>query len=171
MVKEVEMVDSVEDLTTSQSIGGHTFPNFEMLAAKSASALKKIILNSNFKKKISQEEQKGPIGRPFLRGRQIVYLIYDDFRVTGALEAVLDFTDLFSVTLRGDDVQDFDTTWEEVLSTISEVPNGKILESLCQMRIRECDQRKTVLTMYEQEINKDPSKPSYQKLKTMVKRH
>ena len=125
-IKEVEMVDSVDDLTTSQSIGGHTFPNFEMLDAKSASVLKKIIMSSNFKKKISQEEEKAQLEDRFLRGRQIVYLIYDDFRVTGALEAVLDFTDLFSVTLRGDDVQDFDTRYNEVLSTISEVPNGKI---------------------------------------------
>ena len=39
-IKEMEMVDSVDDLTTSQSIGGHTFPNFEILDAKSASALK-----------------------------------------------------------------------------------------------------------------------------------
>ena len=72
--------------------------------------------------------------------------------MTGALEAVLDITNLLSVTSRGDDVQDSDTRKEEVLSTISEVPNGKILESLCQMRIRESDQRKTVLAMYEQEI-------------------
>ena len=114
-----------------------------MLYAKSASALKKIILNSNLKKKISQEKRKTQLEDRFLRGRQILYLIYDYFRVTGALEAVLDFTDL-------------------------EVPNGKIRESLCQMRIRESDQRKTVLAMYEQKINQDPSKPSYQKLKTMV---
>ena len=30
-IKEVEMVESVDDLETSQSIGGHRFPNFEML--------------------------------------------------------------------------------------------------------------------------------------------
>ena len=76
-IKEVEMVDCVDDLTTSQTIGGHTFPNYEMLDAKSASALKKIILNSDFKKKISQEEQKAQLEDRFLRGRQIVYLIYD----------------------------------------------------------------------------------------------
>ena len=170
-IKEVEMVDSVDDLRTLQSIGRHTFPNCEMLDTKSASALKNIILNSDFKKKISQEEQKAQLEDRFLRGRQIVYLIYDYFRVTGALEAVLDYTDLLSVTSLGDDVPDFYTRWDEVLSTTSDVPNGKILESLCQVRIRESDQRKTVLAMYEQEINQDPSKPSYQKLKTMVKRH
>ena len=34
------------------------FPNFEMLDAKIASVLNKIIQNSQFKKKISLEEQK-----------------------------------------------------------------------------------------------------------------
>ena len=33
-IKEVEMVESVDDLKTSQSIEGHRFPNFEMLDAQ-----------------------------------------------------------------------------------------------------------------------------------------
>ena len=57
-MKEVEMVDSVDDLKTSQSIGGHRFRNFEMLDAKIASALIKIIMNPYFRKKVSLEEQK-----------------------------------------------------------------------------------------------------------------
>ena len=46
-----------------------------------------------------------------LRGRQIAYMIYDDFRVTGAhdYDSVLDYADLFTITLRDDDVQEFDT--------------------------------------------------------------
>ena len=55
------------------------------------------------------------------------------------------------------------------LST-SEVPNDKILESLCKMRLRETDQLQIVLAMNEQEINQDRSRPSCEKLKTMVKR-
>ena len=43
--KEVEMVDSVDDLETSRSIGGRRFPKFEMLDVKIASALKKLITN------------------------------------------------------------------------------------------------------------------------------
>ena len=51
-IKEVEMVDSVDDLESSRSIQGHIhFPNFEMLDARIASALNKIIQNSFFKKK------------------------------------------------------------------------------------------------------------------------
>ena len=66
--------------------------------------LKKIIQDSHFKKKVSLEDQKTPKKDRFLRGRQIAYMIYSDFRVTGAQDIVLDYADLFSITLRNDDV-------------------------------------------------------------------
>ena len=50
----------------------------------------------------------------FLRGRQIAFMIYDYFRVTGAHDTVLDYVDLFSVTLHDNNVQEFDTRWDEV---------------------------------------------------------
>ena len=40
-VKEVEMVDSLDELKSSRSVCGKNFPNFEMLDAKIASALNK----------------------------------------------------------------------------------------------------------------------------------
>ena len=51
----------------------------------------------------------------FFRERQIEFMIYEHFRVTGTNECILDFSDFTSVTLRGDDVQGFDTKWDEVL--------------------------------------------------------
>ena len=86
-----------------------------MLDAKVASALNKIIQKSQFKKKVSLEEQKPQKEDRFLRGRQIAYMIYDYFRVTGAHNAVLDHADLFPVTLRDDNIQEFDTRWNAVL--------------------------------------------------------
>ena len=83
-IKEVEMVDSVDDLKSSSSMRGISMPNFEVLDARIASALNKIIHNSHFKRRISLEEQKAQKQDRFLRGRQIAYLIYEYFRVTGA---------------------------------------------------------------------------------------
>ena len=40
-------------------------------------------------------------------------MIYDYFRVTGTHDTVLDDADSFSITLRNDDVQEFDTRWNE----------------------------------------------------------
>ena len=57
-IKEVEMVDSVDDLKYSSSVRGIQMPNFEVLDARIASALNKIIHISHFKRRISLEEQK-----------------------------------------------------------------------------------------------------------------
>ena len=64
-IKEVEMVDSVDDLRSSSSTRGISMPNFEVLDARIASELNKIIHNSHFKRTISLEEQKGPEAGPF----------------------------------------------------------------------------------------------------------
>ena len=40
-------------------------------------------------------------------------MIHDYFRVTGAHDTVLDDADLFSISLRNDDVQESDTRWDE----------------------------------------------------------
>ena len=46
-----------------------------MLDAKIASALKKIIQNSYFQKKVNLAEQKAQLEDRFLRGRQIALMI------------------------------------------------------------------------------------------------
>ena len=98
-IKEVELVDSVDDLRSSSS-RGISMPNFEVLDARIASALNKIIHNSQFKRRISLEEQKAQKQDSFLRGRQIAYLIYDHFRVTGTHDSVENYTDLFTIVVK-----------------------------------------------------------------------
>ena len=141
-----------------------------MLDARIASALNTNFQNSFFKKKVSLEEKKTQKEDRFLRGRQIAYMIYDYFRVTCAHDTVLDYADLFSFTLRNDDVQEFDTRWDENPWSMTKIPPDDILESLSKLRIRESDQLKTVLELYDMEIHQKISKPDYQKMKTMVKR-
>ena len=62
---------------------------------------------------IQKEGQSGGTESPerdwFPRGRQIAFMIYDYFRLAGARDTVLDYADLFSVTLRNDYIQEVDT--------------------------------------------------------------
>ena len=67
-------------------------------------------------------------------------MIYDFFRVTGAHDTVLDYADLFSITLRSADVQEFDTRWNEILLSMTKIPPDDVLESLYKLRIPESDQ-------------------------------
>ena len=121
-IKEVEMVDSVDDFKSSRSIKGCSGPDFEVLDARIASALNKIIQNTRFKKKVSLEEITKKTA--FLRGRRIAYLIYEYFRVTGANVSVENYADLFTVALRNDNTQEFDTKWDETQDRIGLVQYG-----------------------------------------------
>ena len=127
-------------------------PNFEALDARIASALNKIIHNSQFKRRISLEEQKAQKEDRFFRGRQIAYLIYDHFRVTGTHDSVENYTDLFTIILRNDDIQEFDSKWEGKLS-MTKIPHDDILEGLCKLRIRESEKLKTALELHDLETH------------------
>ena len=114
---------------------GKDFPNLEMLDARIASALNEITQNSQpKKKKVSLEEQKAQKEDRFLRGRQVTFMIHDNFRVSGTHV-------LFSIT-RTDNVQEFDTRWDGILLSMTRTPLGDVLESLYTLRTRESDQLK-----------------------------
>ena len=134
-------------------------PNFEVLNARIVSALNRIFHNSQFKRRISLEEQTAQKQDRFLRGRQIAYLIYEYFRVTGAHDSVENNADLFTFSLRNDDI----------LSK-TKIPSDDILEGLYKLRIRESEKLKTVFELYDLEIHQKKLGPDYHKLKTMVKR-
>ena len=169
-IKEVEMVDSVDDSQSSSSIRGISMPNFEVLDARIASALNKIIHNSHFKRRISLEEHKAQKQDRFHRGRQIAYLIYEYFRVTGAHDSVENYADLFTVSLRNDDIQEFDSKSDGILLSLTKIPHDDTLEGLYKLRIRESEKLKTVLELFDLEIHQKKTGPDYHRLKTMVKR-
>ena len=92
-------------------------------------------------------------------------VICEYFWVTGAHEAVLYYSDLFRITLRGDDVQGF-------------IPDGtkfcyrsnRFLRTISWKVCVGCAYVGPKPAIYEQEIEQYLSKPNYEKLKTMVKR-
>ena len=168
--KEVEKGDSVDELKSSSSVRGIRMPDFEVFDARIASALNRIIHNSHFKRRISLEEQKAQKEDRFLRGRQISYLIYYQFRVTGTHDSVENYTDLFTIVLRNDGVHEFDSKWDGILLSMTKIPHDDILEGLYKLRIRESEKLKTILELYNMEIHQKKAGRDYHRLKTMVKR-
>ena len=162
-IKEVEMVDSVDDFKSSSSIRGISMPNFEVLFARIASALNKTIHSSHFKRRISLEEQKAQKEDRFLRGRQIAHLTCEYFR-TGANDSVEIYADLFTFSPRNDDIQEFDSKWDGILLSMTKIPPDDILEGLCKLRIRESEKLKTVLELHDLEIHQKKLGPDYHRL-------
>ena len=150
-IREVELVDSVDELRTSSSIRGISMPNFEVFDARIASAPHKIIHNFHFKRRISLEEQKAQKQDSFVRGRQIAYLIYDYFRVIGIHDSEENCANLSTISLRNDGFQEFDSKWDGILLSMTKIPPDDILEGLYKLRIRESEKLKTVLELYDLE--------------------
>ena len=84
---------------------------------------------------------------------QIAHLIYENFRVTGANDSVENYADLFTMVLRNGDVQEFDSKWDEILLSVTQIPSDDILEGLYKLRIRESEKLKTVVELYNMEIH------------------
>ena len=118
-IKEVEVVHSLDELKSSRSVYGKDFPNFEMLDAKIASRSEQNHPEFPVQEKRSASRSRKPKKRTGFYEKDIAFMIYDYFRVTGAHDTVLDYADLFSVTLHDDNIQEFDTRWDEVLLSMS----------------------------------------------------
>ena len=60
-----------------------------------------------------------------------------------------------SVSHNKEDIQDFDTGWDQALLSTSELPKDNLLKSEDEMPTRGSVQLQTVLAMYEQEIDQN----------------
>ena len=162
----MELVDSVDDFQSSHSIQGNThFPIFEMLDARIASSLNKIIQEFLL-------QEQGQFGGTESSERGSVtslktHRLHDPTTTSGFMVLMIPFlvTLIHShFNLRNDDVQEFDSRWNEILLSMSKIPPDDILESLYKLRIRESDQLKTPLELYDLEIHQKISKARLSKI-------
>ena len=122
----------------------------------------------HFRKRVSIEEQRAQKDDRFFRGRQVAFMIYEHFRATGACESVQICSE---ERLQNDDVQDFDTRWDQALTTASEIPAENVLEGLYKSKLQGSVQLQTVLAIYEQETVRNNGLPNCCSLKTSVRLH
>ena len=171
-IKEAEIAKSIDDLMTSRSVTGRTdFPDYEMLDAMIASALKKLLTHGHFRKWVSVEEQRAQKYDRF--SRRATNCIYDLWALSGhgSLRSRTRSIRSIRYTFIDKDVQDFDTRWHRALSAASEIPTEMILVGWRKSQLQDSVQLQTVLAMYEQENIRNNGQPSYSRLKTAVRRH
>ena len=112
--------------------------------AKEASSLKKITTDQYFRKRMKEEEQRAPKYDRFFRRRHVADMTYEHFRATGAHVAALDLSHLFHISLPQNDIQDFDTRWDQSQLSASEASKENVWETLQKMRTRASVQLQTV---------------------------
>ena len=152
---------------SSRSTEGKDFPNLEMLDARIASALNKIIQNSHFKKKGqsggTESSERGSVSsRQTDRLHDLRLLPSDWF---SWYRSWFCWFILYHSSQPQCSGLGYDMGWNSIVYDTD--PEGRCSGKSVQI---ESDQLKTVWELYDMEIHQKISMPNYQKLKTMVKR-
>ena len=72
--------------------------------------------------------------------------------------------------LRKGDIQEFDSKWDGIKLSMTKIQHDDILEGLYKLIIRESDEVKTVLELYDLEIHQKKLEFDYHRSKTIVKK-
>ena len=161
-INEIEEADTMDELAESGL--------FPLLDSKIASGLSEI-LNGEFQRQVQVLDEKAAIKGRMLKGRQIAWLIYQHFRLSEAEGSILEFNDLLSVELRGDNLMAFKNDWEMVMSGLKVIPSAAILESLVLKQLQKSHQLKDMLALYHQDVVHRGEARSYERIMKMVTSH
>ena len=145
--------------------------NFEVLDARIASALNKVIHNSHFKRRISLEEQKGSETGPFPSPTD--RLLTWSTNTSGSQEPMILSRIMPTYSLLVFEKTIFRNSIQRGTEFYCQWRKSHLMTSwkrIVQKRIRESEKLKTVLELCDLEIHQKKIGPDYHRLKTMVKR-
>ena len=151
---KLRMLKVIYDINTSACTPGNSRQDFENLDFK-------IARGCNFKTQVTTVEGKAQSETRPLSGRQIAWMIYDFFKISGDNEAILDLTDLSKVQLKNDSVQAFDAKSDEVLSAVTDRLTDNILESLYKRQLKQSEESKYVLQVHAHKTTFGDKKDNY----------
>ena len=148
-IKEVEMIESVDDLKSSRSIQGEThFPNYELLYAKIATALNKIVQKLPLKEEGqsggTESSERGSVPSRKTdrlhdpRQLPVLLALMIQFLITLTYSQLLFAMMMFRNSIR------YGMKFFESWNVFSKIPPDDLLESLYKLRICESDQLKTI---------------------------
>ena len=77
-------------------------------------------------------------------------MINDNFKISGTGEALLDLNDLRRVLMKNDNVQGFDTKCDEVLRSMTKLPDEDVLDNVYKKQLHFFEGSKPFMALYLQ---------------------
>ena len=100
------------------------------LDAKLASALSHIVPH-DFQRALQAKKAEAMKTGRMLAGRQILFMVDQRFKMSERDNSVYETEHLFSIKMKGDRLQEFVTTWDQVLSGLDKAPDEQTLRAFC----------------------------------------
>ena len=128
-VQEVESKKSGFDDFAESGAG------FDSLDAKLASCLAKLT-HGELGRRITLKMETAAKSGQMIRGRQILWMVYQHFRLNQSYGSLYQVSDLMAVRMKGDSLESFVNTWDSVIAGMHKEPEPEIVENLFYQQIK-----------------------------------
>ena len=129
--------------------------------------------SGNFRKEVRIQEQKLSQRYPkrMLNGRQVFFMMIEHFKTNEAADGMHDFEMILATELRGDNLDDFQRTWDMVMLRVVSRPAEEQLEVLHRKQVRKSNQFYQTWSLYNYNVMHNKQPRSYNTLHKMVGDH
>lgn len=158
-IHEVEQAKCWEDLADPGL--------FHILDAKLSTALSKIV-SGEFKRQVMLKKEQASQEGKMIKGRQILWLIYEQYKLNVIDGNHLNLTDLYAVQLHGDNVVAFLNDWDGCISQLVRLPPPEEMEHLFLRQLKRSRQLELTISLYEQDVSLRGEERSYERLRKMI---
>ena len=170
-VAEIEEARTIEQLHSSIYLHEGTMINFETLDMKIAAGIMKV-MHGDFKKRVTMKDEQHQMQRKkMLTGRQVAFMMFQHFQLNDLDSSMMEFNDLLSLELKGDNLRAFDTAWDNTLLGMKNLPDEEYLENLYRKQVRKSKQFEQLYSQLEADHVLRNRPRTYHDLKALVRYH
>ena len=126
------------------------------------------ILTGEFKKRLQLKELEYSLLGKMVKGRQITWNVFHNFRTTDIDGAMLEWDEIINIELHGDNLSQFLTDWDATCLNINQLPDENFLETMFRKQIEKSVQLRGQMALYWQEVTQKGVKKSYEGLRRIV---
>ena len=126
------------------------------------------ILTGEFKKRLQLKEIEYSLLGKMVKGRQITWNVFHNFRTTDIDGAMLEWDEIINIELHGDNLSQFLTDWDATCLNINQLPDENFLETMFRKQIEKSTQLRGQMALYWQEVTQKGVKKSYEGLRRIV---
>ena len=162
-LKQIDDANCIEELENDGR-------EFQSLSRKLADTLHERI-TGDLKGRVCNLQDELFAVNKFLNGRQLAWLIFQDYKRPDLEIAMLDFDDLMALEIKGENLSAYINQLDKMLLQINERPSDAVLESLLLKNVRKCSHFAPVLQMYEYEHQHKGGPKDYKSLLQLARNH
>ena len=132
----IDWAREVEDESKSAEYFADSGKTFQSVDRKLGAALSKIATGELGRRITQLQDQAMQNENRMVRGREILRLIFLYFATGKNAEVMFSLNDLQKITLKGDNIENFQNTWEMVLGRLPKNPDKDILQYCYHQQVK-----------------------------------